>query len=84
MVIQRDQETVTGKRAANCVIHNVQVSNIMIPNNREQQVHDEIKNYQADQESSEYMKCPFNTKEFEETLKTLKDKKSPGSRQNYH
>ena len=26
----------------------------------------------------EYMNCPFNTKEFEAALKTLKDKKSPG------
>ena len=55
-----------------------QVSNIMIPNNRKQQVHDEIKNHQTDQHSPEYMKCPFNAKEFEEALKTLKDKKSPG------
>ena len=68
----------TGKSAANCFIDSYeQVSNIMIPNNRKQQVHDEIKNYQIDQDPPNYMNCPFNTKEFEEALKTLKDKKSP-------
>ena len=50
----------------------------MIPNNRKQQVHDGIKNHQTDQDPPEYMNCPFNTKEFEEALKTLKDKNSPG------
>ena len=55
-----------------------QVSNIMIPNNRKQQVHHEIKNHQTDQDPPAYIDCPFNTKEFEEALKTLKDKKSPG------
>ena len=79
VMIQRDQETVTGESAANCFINSYeQVSHIMIPNNRKQQVHDEIKNHQTDHDPLEYMKCPFSTKEFEETLKTLKDKKSPG------
>ena len=79
VMIQRDQETMTGKSAANCFIDSYeQVSNIMIPNNRKLQVHDEIKNYQTDQDPPNYMNCPFNTKEFEEALKTLKDKKSPG------
>ena len=50
----------------------------MIPNNRKQHVHDEIKNHQTDQYPPGYMNCPFNTKEFEEAIKTLKDKKSPG------
>ena len=79
VMIQRDQETVTGKSAANCFIDSYeQVSNIMTPNNRKQQVHDEIKNHQTDQDPPEHINCPFNTKEFEEALKTLKDKKSPG------
>ena len=79
VMIQRDQGTVTGKSAANCFIDSYeQVSNIMIPNNRKQQVHYEIKNYQTDQDPPEYMNYPFNTKESEEALKTLKDKKSPG------
>ena len=52
---QRDQETVTGKSTANCFINSYeQVSNIMIPNNRKQQVHDEIKNHQADQDPPEH------------------------------
>ena len=73
------QETVTGKSAANCFIDSYeQVSNTMIPNNRKQQVHDEIKNHQTDQDPPEYMNFPFNAKEFEEALKTLKDKKSSG------
>ena len=79
VMIQRDQETVTGKSAANCFIDSYeQVSNIMIPNKRKQQVHDEIKNHQTDQDSPECTNCPFNRKEFEKALKTLKDKKSPG------
>ena len=79
VMIQRDQETLTGKSAANCFIDSYkQVSNIMTPNNRKQQVHDEMKNHQTDQDSPEYMNCQFNTKEFEEAPKTLKDKKSPG------
>ena len=45
---------------------------------RKQQVHDETKNHQTDQDPPEYTNCPFNTKEFEEALKTLNDKKSPG------
>ena len=43
-----------------------------------QHVHDEIKNHKTDQDPPEYMNCPFNTEEFEEALKTLKDKESPG------
>ena len=44
VMIQRDQETLTGKSAANCFIDSYeQVSNIMIPNNRKQQVHDETR-----------------------------------------
>ena len=79
VMIQRDQETMTRKRVTNCFRDSYeQVSNIMIPNNRKQQVPDEIKNYQADQDPPQYMNCPFNTKEFEGDLKTLKDKKSPG------
>ena len=73
--IERDQETVSGKRAANSIIGSYeQVSNIVIPNNRKQQVHDGIKNHQADQDPPEYMNCPFNTKDFEEAMKY---KKSP-------
>ena len=79
VMIQRDQETVTGKSAANCFIDSYeQVSNIMIPKNRKQQVHDEFKNQQTDQDPPEYMNCPFDTKEFDEALKTSKDKKSTG------
>ena len=38
VMIQRDQETVTGKSAADCFIDSYeQVSNIMIPNNKKQQ-----------------------------------------------
>ena len=55
-----------------------QVCNITIPDNKKQQVCDQMKSHQTDQDPPEYMSCPFNTKEFEEALKTLKDKKSPG------
>ena len=64
---------------ANCFIESKkQVSNIIIPNNRKQQVYDEIKNHQSDQDPPEYTNSPFNTKEFEGALKTQKAKKSPG------
>ena len=43
VMIQRDQETVTGKSTANCFIDSCE--QVMIPNNRKQQVHDEIKNH---------------------------------------
>ena len=61
-MIQRNQETVTGMRAENCLIESYeQVSNIMIPNNRKQQVHDEIKSHQGDQDPPEYTNCMCNT-----------------------
>ena len=54
VMIRTDQETVTGKNAANCFIDSYeQVSNIMIPNNRKQKVHDEIKKHQIDQDPPE-------------------------------
>ena len=78
VVIQEDQETVTGKKAANYFIDShEQVSNIMIPKNRKQKVHDKIKNHQNDQDPPEYVNRPFNTKKFGATLKTLNDEKSP-------
>ena len=78
VIIQRDQEIVTGKdRAAHCFIDSFeQVSNNTIPNNRKQQVHDEIKNHETDQDPPECMNCPFSTKGFKEAMKTLKDLKS--------
>ena len=58
VMIQRDQTTVTGKRVANCFTDSYeQVSNLMIPNNRKQKVHDEIENHQTDQDSPEYMRA---------------------------
>ena len=78
-MIQRDQETVTGKEAASYFIDSYEhVSNITTPNNRKQQVHDEIKNHHADQDPPEYTNGPFNKRSFKEALKTLKDKKSDG------
>ena len=84
VMIQRDQETTTGKRAANCSIDGYeQVSNTMMPNNSKHQVHDEIKNHQADQDPPEYINSPLNAKEFEEALEALKDKIVSWPRQNY-
>ena len=78
VMIQRDQETVTGKRAANCFMDSYeQVSNITIPNKRKQRVHDKIKNHQADQNPPQYKNSPLNTKELEEAQETLQDKTSP-------
>ena len=79
VMIQKDQETLTQKKAANCFIDSYQqVSNIMIPENRKQQENDRIKNDQDDLDPPECMNRPFSPKEFEEALKTWKDKKSPG------
>ena len=79
VMIEIDQEIVTGRKAVNCFIDSYeQVSNILVLDDRKQQVHDDMKSHQGDQVQLKYMNRPFNMKEFEEALKTLKDKKSPG------
>ena len=79
VMIEKDQEMVTGKKAADYFIDSYeQVSTILVPEDRKQQIHDEIKDQQSNQDQPEYMNKPFNMKEFEEALSTLKDKKSPG------
>ena len=79
VLIEKDQELVTGRMAANCFIDNYeQASNIKVPEEKKHQLHEEMKNHQEDQDPPDYMNKPFNMKEFEEALKTLKEKKSPG------
>ena len=79
VIIEKDQEMVTGRNAANCFIDTYEkVSSILVPDDRKQQVHEDLRKHQVDQDPPEYMNRPFNMKEFEEALKTLKDKKSPG------
>jgi ribonuclease HI len=79
VMIEKDQEIVTGQTAANCFVDNYeQVSNISVPEDRKHQVHEAMKNHQGNKDPPEYMNRPFTMKEFEEAIKTLNDKKSPG------
>ena len=79
VTIEKDQELVTGREAANCFIDSYeQVSNITVPEEKKQQLREEMKDHQEAQDPPDYMSKPFNMKELEDALKTLKDKKSPG------
>ena len=79
LVIEKDQEMVSGTKADNCFIDTYEeASRIQVPDNRKKEIHSEIKNYQFHQDQPDYMISPFNSCEFEEALKTLKEKKSPG------
>ena len=78
VMINIDQEIVTGKKAANIFVNSYEkISNISVSEHRKQQVHHDTKNHQGEQDLYEYMNRPFVMKEFEEALSTLKTKKSP-------
>ncbi|PVD27012.1 hypothetical protein C0Q70_12162 [Pomacea canaliculata] len=69
----------TGKKAANAVIDSYEeVSNITVPEEKKQQVHEERREFSQRQHQEDYMNKPFNMREFEEAVKTLSQKKSPG------
>ena len=73
VTIKKDQEILTGRKAANCFIdNNEQVSNIIVPEEKKHQLHEEVKSHQEERDPSDYMSRPFNKKEFEEALSTLK------------
>lgn len=77
--INQDQEMQTGRRAANCLAdHYAQVSNINIPDDRKREVHDDRRNTDQARPEEECMNKPFNMRELEEAMKTLREKKSPG------
>ena len=79
IVIERGQEMVTGRRAANCFIDTYEeVSSIQVPDERKREIHKEIKEHQVQPNPPDYMNIPFNDRELEDALKALKDKKSPG------
>ena len=79
IVIERGQEMVTGRRAANCFIETYEeVSSIQVPDERKREIHKEIKEHQVQPNPLDYMNIPFNDRELEDALKALKDKKSPG------
>ena len=79
VTIEQDQEIVTGRKAANVFIDTYEeISSILVPEDRKQHVHEEIKNQKGKQDQPDYMDQPFSIKEFEEALITLKTKKSPG------
>ena len=81
IVIQQDQESITGRKAANHFIDTYeQISDIKIPEERRQQIHEEKRTLDQEDppESEDYMHKPFTSKEFEEALKTLSKKTSPG------
>ena len=79
IVIERGQEMVTGRRAANCFIDTYEeVSSIQVPDERKRKIHKEIKEHQVQPNPPDYMNIPFNARELEGALKALKDKKSSG------
>nr|KAG5704148.1 hypothetical protein BaRGS_009678 [Batillaria attramentaria] len=79
VMVEKDQEMVTGRRAANLFIDSYEkVSNISAPQDRKQEVHDAIKNCQSNHDSPEYMNKPFTMTELNDAVRTLKEKKSPG------
>ena len=79
IVIERGQEMVTGRRAANCFIDTYEeVSSIQVHDERKREIHKEIKEHQVQPNPPDYMNIPFNARELEDALKALKDKKSPG------
>ncbi|PVD22166.1 hypothetical protein C0Q70_17971 [Pomacea canaliculata] len=79
IVIQQAQDMLTGRKAANAFIDSYEeVSNITVPEEKKQQVHEERREFNQRKHQEEYMNKPFNMKEFEEAVKTLSQKKSPG------
>jgi len=79
LMLEKDQELLTGRAAANCLIDNYeQVSNLTIPATRKHQVHEEMKNTSTTSPTPDLMNKTFNIKELNTALKVLQDKKSPG------
>ena len=83
IVIERGQEMVTERRAANCFIDTYEeVSSIQVPNERKREIHREIKEHQVQPNPPDYMKTPFNVRELEYVLNAVKDRKSTGPKPN--
>ncbi|KAK3771445.1 hypothetical protein RRG08_011380 [Elysia crispata] len=62
IVIERGQEMVTGRRAANCFIDTYEeVSSIQVPDERRREIYKEIKEHQV-QPNPDYMNIPFNAR----------------------
>ena len=56
IVIERGQEMVTGRRAANCFINTYEeVSSIQVPDERKREIHKEIKEHQVQPNPPDYM-----------------------------
>ena len=48
IVIERGQEMVTGRRAANCFIYTYEeINSIQVPDERKREIHNEIKEHQV-------------------------------------
>ena len=79
IVIQEGQKILTEKKAANAFADGYeQVTNINIPEDRKQQVHDERRHLKDQEPQEECMNKPFCMRELEDAMKTLNEKKSPG------
>ena len=77
--IEKNQEMMSGWRAANCFIEDYeQTSNIDVPDDRRQQVHQEMKNLHNEEDVPDYMEKPFSINELQNALADLKNNKSPG------
>ena len=77
--VNKDDNIVTGREAANCFIDDYeQLSHLQIPDDRKKEVPEEMKNMEENQDTPYYMNTNFSMKELEQATETLKDKKSHG------
>ncbi|RUS68413.1 hypothetical protein EGW08_023825, partial [Elysia chlorotica] len=79
IVIDHQQNTLTGQKAANCFVDNyAQVSSVDVPKEHNDWIRRELRNLKRDESPETIMNKPFNEKEMKEALNTLPQKKSPG------
>ena len=79
IMIEQNQEMVSGPRAANCLIDTYEeASSIEVPEERKNEIRTEIKGHEANPNPPDYMNSLFNLREMEDALNTLSDKKAPG------
>ena len=81
IVLQKDEQTYTGKQAADLFIDEyAEISDLEIPIERDQEVNQELQEYQNLDNANEptEMNCPFNNEELKTALSTLQLQKAPG------
>ena len=79
IVLENNQELLTGNKAANQFVDNFErVSDLNIPTERKREVHAAQKQYRDMKPDDDVMTENFTEKELEEAIKCLKKEKSPG------